>query len=75
MGQIDTREAVKSFALTKDSEYIVIAGFIGTIYIYKVDGTEIGTFRLDMKIFAVEMSYGDDKFIIVSFYRAWQWAN
>lgn len=67
LGQIDTREAVKSFAVTKDSEYIVIAGFIGTIYVYKIDGTEVGTFRLDMKIFDIRLSYGDEKFIIVSF--------
>lgn len=66
LGQIDTKEAVKSFVVTKDSEYIVIGGFIGTVYVYRIDGTEVGTFRLDMKIFAVEMSYGDDKFIIVS---------
>ena len=66
LGQIETKEAVKSFAVTRDSEYIIIGGFIGTIYIYKIDGSEVGTFRLDMKIFAVELSQGDGKFIVVS---------
>lgn len=29
LGQIDIRQAIKAFGVTQDSEYVIIAGFVG----------------------------------------------
>ena len=67
LGSYEVKEAVKSFAVTKDSKYIFIAGFIGTIWVYEVEGNLVGEFRLDLKIFCTELSFGDEYLLIVSF--------
>lgn len=61
MGTVTTNESLKSFEITKDSEYIVSGGFVGSVGIHRVtDGNLMGDFTFDLKIKSVEFSYGDE---------------
>ena len=69
LGSYKVTEAIKSFDVTSDSDYVVIGGFIGTIWVFKLEGELVGSFSLDLKVFATEFSFGDDYIIIVRYSR------
>jgi len=61
LGSMECPESVKSFEITKDTEYIVSGGFIGSINLWRLsDGKKMGEITFDMKIKCVELSYGDE---------------
>lgn len=68
LGTYKVKEAVRSFAVTNDSKYVIVSGFIGTVWIFTLEGELVGEFNFgDMKIFCTELSYGDDYLMIVIF--------
>lgn len=64
----EIREAIKAFTVTKDSKYLIITTFIGSIFVYDIENERtVSHFVTDIKINHCELSYGD-KFLLFVLY-------
>lgn len=56
---------MKAFELSKDSEYIITGGFVGSLEVWRMtDGKRLGCISFDLKISCLELSYGDEYILI-----------
>jgi len=61
LGSLEAEESLKAFEMSKDCEYVITGGFVGSLEIWRMtDGKRLGKITFDLKISCLELSYGDE---------------
>lgn len=61
IGSITCQESLKAFVITKDSEYLITGGFVGSIEVFRIqDGKQMGISTWDLKVRTIEVNYSND---------------
>ena len=67
LGSFETKSAVRTLDVTNDSQFMISGCTGGDLEIFRVDGGQLlGGFKIDARIYTVQLAYGDKKLLVVS---------